>query len=244
MGNDPRRLLAPRARGVAGLPARASGTEALAAMTTPDLVAQLPDSDIVEFGCYGIVVPTGLDTPNAGWYGLQSATVGDDGDFADDVIWTSWMMDNTSSDGTGLGVAELATAFGVSPIAWGSANGFNAFVVIGVNLPCQYGVWSDGPLLPTLGVTGEGLQVARGANRRRVAIPYQPGSFATSNTNAARSENRAPLAHRVARGERLDVALVVRSSVTNARGTAGYIRAHVFGHVTVSKMTSGVGLGR
>lgn len=244
-GNDRRSMRFPRPRGVSQIdPKTAQGTARYAGDTRPDLPAQLPDSDILEFGCFGILVPAGLSTPNAGWYGLASYSVGSRGDSAEEAIWTSWMLDTCGADAAALGLAELSTAFGgVAAIAWGSSAGMFAYVVMGVNLPCVYGQWTDGPTLPTLGTTGEGLQTLERSARKRVAVPLQHGSFSSGANVMNRSENRAPLALRIAKNDRIDVALVVRSTVTNGRGTAGYIRAQMFGHLVVSKLTSPVELG-
>lgn len=234
-------MMSARGRSVAGIPAGASGSAPFADASRPELPGQLPDSDILEFGSFGISIEQNLAYGNdvAAWYGLQQFKVGTD--CPDDLIWTSWMLDMQQADTAGTGSTDLA-ALGTA-VGFGNNIGWQAYIVLGVNLGISYGRWSPGPLLPTVGGTGDAVQISRAKVTQRIILPWCNGQTASPNF-LSRSENRAPLPLRVPKGASLDVAFVCKSTVVNGKAAPSYLRVTCCGHLIVSRLTSMVSLGR
>lgn len=117
-----------------------------------------------------------------------------------------------------------------SPIAWGTARGHGAAIVIGIDLPGAFQTWSSGPAnIP--GVEPSGLSVLSDERPPEYIDIYSfpPGKLNdTTPPKLYKERSFKPYIHRFAQGERLDVALVVRrAQITGKTGK-------IWGGVTVN----------
>jgi hypothetical protein len=167
----------------------------------------------------GVSIPAG----RCAWYGLKSWAVDSLGG---DVVWC----------GHSIRLGKPANLFPFFDGAGGDYTGpvdvygRGAVLVVGPNLPCKEGAWSAGPLMPgadlisggtpetgTAGGRSTGMETAR-----RFMFPDDPAGLNVSSITYR--ERSLPAGVLLTRGQRLDVALVVRRAsvdgVTKSRGIA------------------------
>lgn len=165
-----------------------------------------------------------IATGQSAWYGLQSVAVTLDND--QELQLNGVEAEVLPCDVDGAGGAT-------SPIAWGTSAGIGAALVVGIDLPVQFGAWTSAPsMVPGVETTGDyaNTPAARGSGVLwYTSLPT--GKYTDTVPNKWKTvKSWGAFTARVTQGRRLDIALVVRrSAIHNITGNL-----YGYGAVTVT----------
>ncbi len=159
----------------------------------------------------GVANPT-IDAGSSAWYKIQSYNVPDD--FAQMVGLLGFDVQMLATDSAGAGDEGA-----IDGLAWGTARGHGAAIVIGTNLPGELQAWSSGPAdIPGVETTGAATLCSERPARHIAAITFPPGKLNDATPPKLFKERSfKPYIYRFAQGQSLDVSLVVRRSTITAK---------------------------
>lgn len=180
----------------------------------------------------GVVIPAG----RSAWYGVKRFSIDRLGS---DVIWCghsivlSPLNQGASLFGAGT-YNNLAIQYG----------GRGAVLMVGPNLPCTEGAWTDGPAMPfadgysgiSAGAGGRSLNMQQA---RRFYFAGDPNEGGNSHARLIYRERTLPAGVFIPRGQYLDVALVVgRGLVSGLTQTPGVAFEQCTGELTVIRQAA------
>lgn len=160
---------------------------------------------------------------NSAWYGLRRVKVQTNND--QELLINGIEAEALPADVDGTG--------GSGSMAWGSASGLRAALVVGVDLPIQPGAWTSAPAaIAGIETSGTYLNSSQVEDSRIIWFASLPtGKFTdTAPQKWHIVKSWGAFTKRVTAGRSLDIALVVNRTAVN--GLSGTI--YGFGSVTVS----------
>ncbi|MEL6739224.1 MAG: hypothetical protein AAFP26_01060 [Planctomycetota bacterium] len=149
------------------------------------------------------LLPAAPASGKPAWYGVQSIEIGEEipEDVAVLAMRVTMLPTNPNANQFDPVIPEANTA------AWGDLYGLKAGVVVGVNLPIEYGKWG----YATSYVPGVGsLLSAQQTSPYLAGLTFPPGELGGASVEKHTVPIMfAPAAEPLARGDRLDVALLI-----------------------------------
>lgn len=152
---------------------------------------------------------TGTNSGEAAWYGLRRLKVPYDtgGEVSLSGLWARMLPPDYGAAGNP----------NTTPLAWGTARGGGAAIVVGVGLPIQLGAWTSAaayiPDLDSSSANNATLDSGRFTPpNNQIVIPFPPGNFDSSASAPNIFAGPIPMmggAIRVTVNQTLDVAFVV-----------------------------------
>lgn len=186
-------------------------------------------------------IPTSSAAPNvsagaSAWFGLASWSVPDD--TRGQAVWIGTRCQLGPCNPTGAASSDFSVVG--TQATYGTVDGMGFAVVVGLNLPCVRGAWSEGPgtvpMVEGSSSSASSLWNGQGQAQNRAVFHAPPGSFASSPwPTAERYIATSPAGVVLSESARIDVAVVVRGAQYNtAKASSRLILNRCFGSLVLA----------
>lgn len=198
-----------------------------------DLNLQFVPFASLDFGFQNIPLVGTAIAAGSAWYGLKRWVIGRD---VPPCFWNGWRVELSACNPVAA-VDSDHSEEALNVAAFGTAEGFGAAIVMGINLTCSPGSWSAGPGDVPLVETTSG-SFGSGPNERAVAH-FAKGTIGdTIKPFVVRTAQTTPVNVLLTDGMKLDVALVVRRAQVDGITKSVGILSHCFGELNLSMLHS------